>query len=183
MRLPIYQIISGILLAGIIHITIILLIPTLASQDAWSKLVAIGPQWHFTRLNNADENGSGVLAGTDPMFQTSACRFSLAESPVFIETTGNLPFWSVAVFDRYGKNVYSFNDRTAIDQQLNLLILNSVQMSILREDPPASVEQSIVVETQINEGFVLVRALQPDNSWAPAIDAFLDNASCKKFKF
>lgn len=183
MRLPIYQIISGILLAGIIHITIILLIPTLASQDAWSKLVSIGPQWHFTRLNNARENGSSVLAGTDPLFQTSACRFSLAEGPALIETTGNLPFWSVAVFDRYGKNVYSFNDRTAIDQQLNLLILNSVQMSILREDPPASVEQSIVVETQINEGFVLVRALQPDNSWVPAIDTFLGNASCKKFIF
>ncbi len=183
MKIPIYQIVSGILLAGIIHISIILLIPTLASQDAWSKLVLLGPQWQFTRLNNAGENGSGVLAATDPLFQTSSCRFSLAEGPALIETTGILPFWSVAVFDRYGKNVYSFNDRTAIEQQLNLLILNSVQMSILREDPPASVEQSIVVETQINEGFVLVRALQPDSSWVPAIDAFLGNASCKKFSF
>ena len=183
MKLLIYQIISGILLAGIIHISVILLIPNLASQDAWSKLVSIGSPWHFTRLNNVGKDGSGVLAETDPLFQTSSCRFSLAEGPALIQTTGNLPFWSVAIFDRYGKNVYSFNDRTAIDQQLNLLILNSVQMSILREDPPASVEQSIVVETQINEGVVLVRALQPDNSWAPAINTFLDNASCQKFIF
>lgn len=183
MKIPFYQIISGLLLAGIIHISIILLIPSLASQDAWSKLVSIGPQWKFNRLNNAGENKSSLLTATDPLFQLASCRFSLAEGPAHIQTNGHLPFWSVAVFDRYGKNVYSFNDRTTIDQQLNLLILNSVQMSILREDPPAAVEQSIVVEAQIDEGFVLVRALQPDNSWDPAIDSFLSSAKCEKFVF
>lgn len=181
MRFPFYQIIAGLVLAGIIHITIILLIPSLATQDAWSKLVAAGSPWRITRLNEAGKNGSSLLSGTDPSFQTASCRFSLTDSPVVIRASGDLPFWSVAVFDRLGKNVYSFNDRTAIDQKLNLLILNSVQMSVLREDPPATIEQSIVVETQINEGFVLIRALQPDDSWGPAVDAFFGAAICKKF--
>ena len=183
MKIPVYQIIVGLMLAGIIHISIILLIPSFASQDAWSKLVSIGPQWKFTRLNESSKNKSSLLTATDPLFQMASCRFSLAEGPVHIQTTGNLPFWSVAVFDRFGKNVYSFNDRTTIDQQLNLLILNPIQMSILREDPPASVDQSIVVQAQIEDGFVLVRALQPDKSWVPAINEFLNNASCEKFAF
>ncbi len=183
MRFPVYPIISGLVLAGIVHISIILLIPTLASQDAWSKLVATGPQWNFSRLNQKGGNNSSLLSATDPLFELASCRFTLSEGPVLIKSAGRLPFWSVAVFDRFGKNVYSFNDRTTIDQQLNLLILNPVQMSILREDPPASVDQSIVVEAQIDEGFILIRALQPDDSWIPAIDDFLNNASCERFSF
>ena len=183
MRFPVYQLIAGIILAGIIHITIVLLIPSLASKDAWSKLVTAGPQWQITRLNHTGNGKSSLLAAIEPQFQTASCRFSLQESPVFIRADGDLPFWSVAVFDRYGDNVYSFNDRTAIDQQLNLLILNSLQMSVLREDPPAAVEQSIVVETPITEGFVLVRALQPDPSWASAVDKFFSDAACEKFTF
>ncbi len=183
MRFPIYPVIAGLILAGIIHIIIVLLIPSLASKDAWSKLVTAGPQWQFTRLNHNNNDGSSLLTAIDPQFQTASCRFSLQDNPVFIRADGDLPFWSVAVFDRFGDNVYSFNDRTAIDQKLNLLILNSLQMSVLREDPPATVEQSIVVETQITEGFVLVRALQPDPTWATAVNKFFDKAVCEKFAF
>ena len=183
MRIPFLQIAIGLVLAGIVHIAIILLIPSLATQDAWSKLVANGPQWKFTRLNKTGEEKSNLLSSTDTLFQLASCRFSLSEGPVLIKSLGRLPFWSVAVFDRYGKNVYSFNDRTTIDNQLNLLILNPVQMSILREDPPASVDQAIVVEAPIDEGFALVRVLQSDDSWAPEVDDFLNKARCEKFTF
>lgn len=183
MRIPAYSIVAGLVLAGIIHISIVFLIPVLASQDAWSKLTTAGPKWQFTRLNNAEKADNNLLSSTDPLFQIAACRFSLGESPLLIRASGKLPFWSVAIFDRLGKNVHSFNDRTAIDQQLNLLIVNPVQMSILRQDPPAAIEQAVIVETQISKGFVLIRALQPDPSWAPAVDAFLGNAACEKFSF
>jgi uncharacterized membrane protein len=183
MRFPVYSVVAGLILAGIIHISIIFLIPLQASQDAWSKLATTGPKWQFRRLNQAGKSSESLLLATDPLFQTAACRFSLGDSPLVIRASGQLPFWSVAVFDRLGKNIHSFNDRTAIDQQLNLLIVNPVQMSILRQDPPASIEQAVIIETQIKKGFVLIRALQPDISWAPAIDRFLDEAACEKFSY
>ena len=176
------SIIAGLILAGIIHISIVLMIPAFASQDAWSKLTSTGEEWHFTRLNNANKNGANLLSSTDPLFQTAACRFSLSETPLLVRAFGDLPFWSVAVFNRHGKIIYSFNDRTAIDQQLNLLIVNPVQMAVLRQDPPASIEQSIIVKTSIDKGFVLIRALQPDPSWVPAVNNFLGEAACEKFK-
>jgi uncharacterized membrane protein len=181
MKFPLYSIVAGVVLAGIIHISIILLIPVFASQDAWSKLTSTGPEWQFTRLNNAGKTGKNLLSSTDPLFEIAACRFSLNKSPLLVRAFGRIPFWSVAVFDRFGKNVYSFNDRTAIDRQLNLLIVSPVQMSVLRQDPPASIEQSIIVETRISQGFILIRALQPDPSWVPAVDSFLGGAVCEKF--
>ncbi len=183
MRSWVYNIVAGVILAGIIHISIILLVPSFASRDAWSKLINVGPQWQFTRLNKAGKDGESLLTATDPLFEIAACRFTLSDYPLLIRSVGDLPFWSVAVFDRYGKNVYSFNDRTAIDRQLNLLVVNPVQMALMREDPPSAIDESIVVETNINQGFVLVRALQPDPSWAPDVSNFFAKARCDKFKF
>jgi len=100
---------------------------------------------------------------------------------VRVEAGGDLPFWSVAVFDRRGENIYSFNDRTAIERELLMLVVSPVQRARLRKNPIEELEQAVIVETEATEGFILLRALQSDESWAPQIDIFLSNASCEKF--
>lgn len=175
-----YHLLIGLILAGIVHISIVLMIPNFATRNAWSNLVDTGAAWQFVRLNREKRPADRLLASTDPQFQIAVCRFDLSQSPLLIRTSGILLFWSVAVFDQFGNNVYSLNDRTAIDQQLNLLVVNSVQMADLRQAPSTTVEQSIIFEATTDRGFVLVRALQPDPSWAPEVDRFLGQASCEK---
>ncbi len=182
MKRMIYNIVIGLVLAGIVHISIVLLIPSQASMDAWSKLESTGPSWKFHRVTSSANNENQLLSSIDPLFQIAACRFSLQEAPLKVHGLEKLPFWSVAVFDRLGKNVYSFNNRTAIKQKLNLLVVNPVQMAILRQDPPDDVKEAIVVESDIGIGFVLLRALQSDLTWAPAVDQFLKQTSCQKFE-
>ena len=179
MKVPVISIVAGLVMAGIVHIAVILLVPVLASQDAWSKLLVTGPEWQFARLNSSKSAHANLLSEIDPLFQISACRYSLSSGSLRVRSNGNLPYWSVAVFDRYGGIIYSFNNRTAIDQKLNLLVVTPLQMSQLRQNPPESIEQAIVVEADINRGFVLIRALQSDLTWAPAVDNFLGEASCE----
>jgi uncharacterized membrane protein len=87
-------------------------------------------------------------------------------------------FWSVAVFDRRGRNVYSLNDRAAERSRLDLAILTPIQMALLRQDPPAALETAIVLELPIESGFLLLRAFVPDDSFLPSVTTALRNADC-----
>lgn len=90
-------------------------------------------------------------------------------------------FWTASVFDEDGGVVYSLNNRTAIDGQLEVLILNSLQTLELRESQSPDIETSVVIEANIQKGFVMVRVLQPDESWESASDAFFSDVSCERY--
>ena len=181
MRSAIYSIIAGIVIAGIVHIVIILAIPIYATHDAWGQLETKDEMWKFTSVTGNGISKPDLLPLIDPHFRVVACRFSLKDSAVRIRTTGDLPFWSVAVFDRFGKNVYSFNDRTAVDRILDLVVVNPAQMAVIRQELPDSLEKSVLVEAEIDRGFVLIRALSPDDSWKARLDGFLSSATCQRF--
>ena len=108
----------------------------------------------------------------------AVCRFSLADGPVRMRAAFPDEFWSVAVFDRRGRNVYSLNDRSAERTRLDLAILTPVQMAQLRQDPPASLETAIVLELPIEVGFGLIRLFIPDESLLAGATAALAAADC-----
>ena len=174
----------AVLIAVIVHIAIVLLVPRYAPVDAWAKLSAVTRPWNFTEI--AVPAGAGgarppaIQTGLDPRFGVVACRFDLAQGPVSIVGEGDVPFWSLAVFDRRGQNVYSLNDRTAISGRLDLIVLDTTQRAQLRENPVEGLDSSILVRTDMGEGFVLVRALAPDETWTPTVRAFLRGAICER---
>lgn len=181
MKRLIYVVFAGLVLAGIIHILIILLIPSYAAKDAWTNLEKVGEPWTFNIVARPGEPSS-FLPSVDPAFGVAACRYDLNEAPLKVEAEGLLQFWSVAIFDRQGRNIYSFNDRTAIERRLFLIVVDAVQMAQMRKNPPENSEQAVLVQSELKQGFVLIRALQPDLSWAPELDKFLREAKCSKFE-
>ncbi len=179
MRL-LYPVAITLLLAGIVHILIILLIPSYAAKDAWANLEKVGKPWNFEIIAKPGLT-EGPLPLVDPSFGVAACRYDLGEAPLSVEAEGILPFWSVAIFDRRGRNIYSFNDRTAIERKLFLIVVDPVQMAQLRKNPPEEAEKAVVVEAELKQGFILIRALQEDPSWESTVSKFLSDAKCEKF--
>ena len=181
MKRSIYVLALAFVLAGIVHILIILLIPNYAAKDAWTKLAQVVEPWQFSIV--AEPGGrSDTLPLVDPAFGTAACRFDLAVAPVRVSADGKIPFWSIAIFDRQGRNIYSFNDRTAVEQQLSLLVVNPVQMAQFRKNPPPEADKAVMVETNTSQGFVLIRALHEDRSWTPTVQRFLNSAKCEPYE-
>jgi len=183
MRRFAYLMAIALCLSGIVHILIILLAPSFATQDAWAKLQGEGGPWSFSVVARPGQRNSNNLPSIDPAFGVAACRFDLSEAPLSVETNGELPFWSVAIFDRKGRNIYSFNDRTAIDRRLFLIVVNPIQMARLRKNPSEETEKAVLIEADVAEGFVLIRAFQQDESWAPAVERFLGDAQCSRYEF
>lgn len=176
-----YLTICGLVLAGIVHISIILLIPDYGSRDAWNIISSRSDMWVFHKLSAKEPSKIG-LEDTDPYLKMGACTFDLGESGLHITGGKSKTFWSVSVFAQDGTVMYSLNNRSAIDHRLDLVVLNPVQMIGLREALPEEIERSVVVEADIGKGFVVLRQFQDDLSDAQKTEEFLGSAHCKRFE-
>jgi uncharacterized membrane protein len=176
-----YLLSLGIILAGLVHISIVLLIPKLGTRDAWAFLSNRTDLFAFTRLK-PEESGSAITE-VDPFFTYGVCRFELSEAPLKMEGPLTTTFWSASVFDENGSVIYSLNNRTAIDNKLDLLIVNPLQTLELQEAQPEDVESSVVIEAGIERGFVIIRVLEPDNSWVTDSDAFFSEIKCARYDY
>ncbi len=169
----------SLVLAGIVHIAIIFLIPALGSKDAARRISEFGQPGQLQRIRDGQDIG---ISDRDPFFQLAVCRYDLSENAFMVAGGTSPTFWSASVFDELGRVVYSLNDRTAIKNQLRLIILNPIQMADLRETQPEEIETSIVVETVSNKGFVLIRILNEEETWLSRTREFLDNTRCNTYR-
>lgn len=177
MRRSLLFIVGGIILGGIIHIVVVFLVPYFGTGDAWSAMRAFGRDGQFHALPPPTA-GAEPLPSLDPRMIYSVCRFSLEDGPVRISASFPDDFWSIAIFDRRGRNVYSLNDRSAVGSQLDLAIITPVQMAQLKQDPPASLETAIVIELPLEEGFALLRVFVADDLLLTRATAALATADC-----
>ena len=176
-----YMFVCGLILAGIVHISVILLIPNYGSRDAWNIISKKNDMWIFSVLSTEIDEAE-TLEDTDPYIKMGACTFDLDEAGLRLigkKTTG---FWSVSVFDQGGSVIYSLNNNTAINNKLNLIVLNPIQMISLRESPAEEIEQSVIIEADNGKGIVVLRKFQRDVSEKDAVDAFLNSAKSIKIE-
>jgi uncharacterized membrane protein len=177
MRRTLLFALGGLLLGGIIHIAIVFMVPFYATRDAWAQMKQFGPDGQFHVLP-LPEPGAEPLASLDPHMLQAVCRFSLSDGPIRMLATLPNEFWSVAIFDRRGRNVYSLNDRSIEGPRLDLAVVTPVQMAQLRQDPPAAFDTAIVAEVSIDTGFGLLRVFVPDGSLKDAATEALTAADC-----
>lgn len=177
-----HAIVIGLIGAVIIHIVVLLLVPEFSERDAWSNLSMKADFYSMTRLD-AEPGSPAPIKSIDPLFAAAACRFDLADGMIQVSAPGSVPFWSVSVYDRSGHNIYSFNDRSATNGQMDAVVLTPAQMIEMRKALPDGFEGSIFVEAPIEEGIVVLRAFVPDESWRPAVTKFLSQSSCDLQQF
>ncbi|MCF6099767.1 MULTISPECIES: DUF1254 domain-containing protein [Mesorhizobium] len=178
MRRLLHAILLGLLGAGIVHIIVLLLAPEFSERNAWSRLAMASNLYRMTRLD-AEAGGTPVVKSVDPLFYAAACRFDLSDGMVRVKAPGNVPFWSVSVYDRSGHNIYSFNDHSATGRVLDSIVLTPAQMIEIRKDLPEELQGAIFVEAPIDEGMFVIRSFVPDDSWKPTVSRFLEQSSCE----
>lgn len=175
----VYFAVCTLVVAGIVHIAIVLLIPRYGTQDAYDVISGRIDEWKFTQLDADAETAS--ISDVDPFFSYGICRFDLSREGVWIRGESFHSFWSATVLNSDGTVAYSLNRRTSIDGKLDLVLFDPVLILRLREAQPAEIERSIVVEADISKGFVVVRALKPDASWSGETRRFMDSVRCERY--
>ncbi len=171
-----HAILLGLVGAGIVHIVVLLMVPAYSQRDAWSALSEVSNFHTITRL---DPPGAAPLLGSiDPLFNAVGCRFDLSEGVVRLNGGGKVPYWSLSVYDRAGQNVFSVNDNSTPNPNLDFVVATPVQMIELRNALPPEFDGSVFIEADIDEGIVVVRAFSPDDTWEDTIATYLAGLAC-----
>ena len=179
MRSLLYAIAIGLVGAALLHIVIILSLPSFTGRDAYTRVQAFGEANRFFPL--ASEGNTLAPINDDPAMKTAVCTFSVENGPIRLFADGDVPFWSLAVYDEASNEVFSMNDRTSVSGALDTLIATPIQLIAIRKAVPAELEQSILVEMRGEEGYAVLRTFVPTQSRQEAATAFLADASCEAF--
>jgi uncharacterized membrane protein len=169
---------GGITLAGLIHLTAVLLLPSLASNDPWVRLGRFETAQGFQMLPSATAE-SAPLRMADPATVILVCRFDLDEDGS-IRVTGraNVPYWGLSVHARHGGAFYAINNRAIGDRPLEMRVMTPDDVTRFRADLPDDAEQELLIAAPQAQGFVLIRALVPEPSARARIEAELGNLRC-----
>lgn len=198
-----HAILTGLVGAALLHVVIILMLPKFVTAGAYARVAVLGPPGRFHALpiegtarppSPAARAETGVagsapgadapppLARTDPFLPAAACIVSLDQGPVRLYAEGDVPFWSVVVFDRDSNEVFSMNDRTSVSGALDMLLGTTGQLPQIRKALPEELSESILVEMPPSGGYAVLRAFAPRPSFEAAVTEFLSGAECDLFR-
>jgi len=153
-------ILGGALLGGIIHLVVILALPQFATRDIWTKVEALGADNRMVVLDDVAAGAPNPF-GLDPELVYGVCRLNLAPEPGLVNGTLPEAFWSVAAFDPSGAVAYSTTNRDGIGRVLDLGLFNPSQTRLLAEQQFDVAEGLLIVETRVDDVFVVVRLEVP----------------------
>lgn len=169
--------VAGALLGLVVHITVVLALPAMASRDIWSRLGTSVTTGSISLLPMPEADKPNPLR-LDPELVYGICRMDLAMAPGVL--TGVLPnaFWSVAVYDRGGTVIYSTTNRDGIGQVLDIGVFNPGQTRLLAQQRLDVAEGLLIVESSTNEVLVVVRLAPPHPAMRARFEAAVTALRC-----
>lgn len=170
-------IVAGLVLGGIIHLVVILTLPSLSTQGMWSRVSALGGINQVAVLPAAVAGEPNPFA-LDPDLTYAVCRMDLRRGPAFLR--GRLPagFWSIAVYGPTGTVLYSTTNRDGIGGNLDLGLFNAAQTRLLAQQQLDVAEGLLIVEVNENDVLAVVRLAPPHHAMRARFEAALTRLNC-----
>ncbi|MGP0091567.1 MAG: DUF1254 domain-containing protein [Xanthobacteraceae bacterium] len=169
---------GGILLGGIVHLSVVLLLPRTATQDAYSRLQPITPINTIVPLPppNSDQ---ATMPFMDPAFAAAVCRYDLTQAPIKVTAPVSQVYTSLSFYTRMGVAYYAINDRAAGRRVIELDLMTAQQKSELPEEEDVTAADRLIVESPTRTGLILLKALAPELGLMPLARGVLSAAQCR----
>jgi uncharacterized membrane protein len=151
----------GLVLAGAVHILIVIRSPQFAENDAFARLrgTLTADRAEIISAPGADATW---LPQPDPAAAVAACAFDLSEGPARISTkVGNL-FQSLSFHSQGGTVFFAVTDRAATRGQLEVVVMTRRQLDeALAPEADEAPSQDVRIVSPRRAGFVVVRVAAP----------------------
>lgn len=170
-------VLAGIFLGGIVHLSTILMLPSLATRDAYARLLPLTATNQITLLSQPSPEGA-ALPLMDPAFATAICRYDLSASPLKLRMPLAQAYTSVTFYTRRGIAFYAINDRAAGGRVIELDLMTPEQRSLVPEDEEVTAADRLIVESPTPTGLMVLRALAPEPGAMPTVRGILSAARC-----
>ena len=177
MRLALW-LLGALLLAGVVHLATVLLLPRMATQDAYARVSAIAPVNTVIAIPPPTPERA-LMPFMDPAFQVSVCRYDLTQGPLKFSVPITQAYTSVSFYTRSDVAYYAINDRAAGRKVIELDLMTAAQRAELPENEEITAADRLIVASPTTTGLIVIRALAPEPGWIPAVRNALTAAQCR----
>src|SRR5260370_40889232 len=143
MRLAVW-LLGALLLGGIVHLTTILLLPSLATQDAYARMSAIAPVNAVIPVPPPTPENA-VIPFMDPAFAISVCRYDLSRGSLKFSVPISQAYTSVSFYTRGDVAYYAINDRAAGRRVIELDLMTAAQRAEMPENDEITPSDRLIV--------------------------------------
>ena len=168
---------GGLLLGGIVHLATVLLLPRLATQDAYARISTITPVNSVTSIPPPTPE-KAVMPFMDPAFAVSVCRYDLSRGPLKFSVPISPAYTSVSFYSRSDVAYYAINDRAAGRRVIELDLMTARQREELPSNEEITAADRLIVTSPTNTGLIVIRALAAEPGLVPAARSALAAARC-----
>lgn len=169
---------GALLLAGIVHLTTVLLLPRMATQDAYARVSALAPVNAVIPVPSPTPE-KALMPFMDPAFQVSVCRYDLSRGPLKFSVPISQTYTSVSFYTRSDVPYYAINDRAAGRRVIELDLMTTAQRAELPENEEITAADRLIVASPTTTGLIVIRALASEAGWVPAVRNALAAAQCR----
>jgi len=168
---------GALLLGGIVHLTTVLLLPRMATQDAYARVSGIAPVNAVIPIPGPTPE-KALMPFMDPAFQVSVCRYDLSQGPLKFSVPISQAYTSVSFYTRSDVAYYAINDRAAGRRVIELDLMTAAQRAELPENEEITSADRLIVTSPTITGLIVIRALAAEPGFVPAARGVLAAAQC-----
>ncbi len=147
---------GALLLAGIVHLATVLLLPRMATQDAYARVSAIAPVNSVIPIPGPTPE-KALMPFMDPAFQVSVCRYDLSRGPLKFSVPISQAYTSVSFYTRSDVAYYAINDRAAGRRMIELDLMTTAQRAELPENEEITAADRLIVTSPTTAGLIVIR--------------------------
>jgi uncharacterized membrane protein len=170
---------GGLLLGGIVHLATVLMLPAMATQDAYARVSAVAPVNAVIPIPPPTPE-KAVMPFMDPAFAVSVCRYDLSRGSLKFSVPISPAYTSVSFYTRSDVAYYAINDRAAGRRVIELDLMTTEQRAALPENEEITAADRLIVTSPTTTGLIVIRALAPEPGLVAAARAALAAAQCRR---
>jgi uncharacterized membrane protein len=169
---------GGVLLGGVVHLATVLLLPNMATQDAYSRLTPLTPVNKVVPVP-APSPDKATMPFMDPAFAMAVCRYDLTDAPLKFSVPISQAYTSVSFYTRSDIAYYAINDRAAGRRVIELDLMTPDQRNDLPDNEEITAADRLIVESPTNTGLIVIKALAAEPGLLASAQNLLASAKCQ----
>jgi uncharacterized membrane protein len=169
---------GGVLLGGVVHLATVLLLPRMATQDAYSRLAPLTPVNKVVPVPHPSPD-KATMPFMDPAFAIAVCRYDLTDAPLKFSVPISQAYTSVSFYTRADIAYYAINDRAAGRRVIELDLMTPDQHNDLPDNEEITAADRLIVESPTNTGLIVIKALAAEPGLLASAQNILNSAKCQ----
>jgi len=169
---------GGVLLGGVVHLATILILPSMATNDAYSRLAPLAPVNRVVPVPPPAPD-KAAMPFMDPAFAMAVCRYDLTRAPLKFSVPISQAYTSVSFYTRSDIAYYAINDRAAGRRVIELDLMTAEQHGDLPDNEELTAADRLIVESPSRTGLIVIKALAAEPGLLASAQSTLAAAKCQ----